>query len=111
MWGEDPQVERGGYARIFAEHAIPIDAYDPSALVLFPEIDAGADVPEITDACWNILGKSPADVMCSSSRMVVKRKGDNGRPSLPARLSLTKGPDVQRRRAVTGKMTALVLER
>jgi uncharacterized Fe-S cluster-containing radical SAM superfamily protein len=77
MWGEDPQVERGGYARLFAEHAIPIDAYDPSALVLFPEIDAGADVPEITDACWKILGKSPADVMCSSSRMVVKRKGDS----------------------------------
>src|SRR6478752_5638744 len=34
-----------------------------------------ADVPEITTACWGILHKSPSDVMCSSSRMVVKRKG------------------------------------
>ena len=26
-------------------------------------------------ACWDILGKSPASVVCSSYRMVVKRKG------------------------------------
>src|SRR5690606_41113510 len=39
------------------------------------EMDAAADVPEITEACWGILGKSPRDVMCASSRMVVKRKG------------------------------------
>jgi hypothetical protein len=29
---------------------------------------------EITTACWGILHKSPDDVMCASSRMVVKRK-------------------------------------
>jgi hypothetical protein len=44
-------------------------------LVLFPEMDAGCDVPEITEACWDILGKSPSSVMCASSRMVVRRKG------------------------------------
>ena len=33
------------------------------------------DVPEITEACWGILGKSPDSVMCATSRMVVKRKG------------------------------------
>jgi hypothetical protein len=75
MWGEDEPAERAGYARLFAEHAIPVDADDPAALVLFPEMDAGADVPEISEACWGILGKSPSDVMCASSRMVVKRKG------------------------------------
>jgi hypothetical protein len=32
-------------------------------------------VSEITTACWGILHKSPSDVMCASSRMVVKRKG------------------------------------
>ena len=74
MWGDGSQVERAGYARLFAEHRIPIDAYDPSALVLFPEMDPRADVPEISEACWDILGKSPNDVMCASSRMVVKRK-------------------------------------
>jgi predicted phosphodiesterase len=75
MWGEDAAAERDGYARLFAVHAIPVDARDPGALVLFPEMDRNADVPEITAACWDALGKSPADVMCATSRMVVKRKG------------------------------------
>jgi uncharacterized radical SAM superfamily Fe-S cluster-containing enzyme len=76
MWGADDLCrERAGYARLFAKHNIPIDAFDPAALVLFPEIDPGADVPEITEACWEVLHKSPQDVMCASSRMVVKRKG------------------------------------
>jgi hypothetical protein len=75
MWGEDEAAERAGYARLFAEHAIPVDADDPAALVLFPEMDAGADVPEITTACWDILGKAPDAVMCATSRMVVRRKG------------------------------------
>ena len=77
MWGDDLHSERAGYAQLFAEHAIPIDAFDPSALVLFPEMDTRVDVPEVTDACWDRLRKSPADVMCSSSRMVVKRKGEH----------------------------------
>ena len=85
MWGEDAAAERAGYARFFAEHGIPVDADDPGALVLFPEMDASADVPEITTACWSILGKSPDDVMCASSRMVVKRKGADR----PAVLSCT----------------------
>ncbi|HEY2184597.1 MAG TPA: radical SAM protein [Xanthobacteraceae bacterium] len=75
VWDDDPQAERAGYARLFLEYAIPLDANDPAALVLFPEMDANGDVPEITEACWGVLGKSPADVMCASSRMVVKRKG------------------------------------
>ena len=83
MWNDDPQSERDGYGRLFSEHGIPIDAHDPAALVLFPEMDANADVPEISEACWGILGKSPSDVMCASSRMVVKRKG-SARPGVLA---------------------------
>jgi hypothetical protein len=45
------------------------------ALMLFPEMDERAEVPEITEACWGILHKSPDSVMCASARMVVKRKG------------------------------------
>ncbi len=66
---------RAGYAALFAAHGIPVDANDPVALMLFPEMDAGRDVPEITEACWGILKKSPDSMMCASSRMVVKRKG------------------------------------
>ena len=57
------------------ELALPLDATDPVALVLFPEMDAAQDVPEITEACWGILGRSPDSVMCASSRMVVRRRG------------------------------------
>jgi MoaA/NifB/PqqE/SkfB family radical SAM enzyme len=72
----EPEDElRSGYARLFAEKGIPVDAHDPVRLMLFPEMDPHRDVPEITTACWGILHKSPDDVMCATSRMVVKRKG------------------------------------
>jgi uncharacterized Fe-S cluster-containing radical SAM superfamily protein len=73
--GQSEAEMRRGFARLFADHAIPIDAHDPVRLMLFPEMDADVDVPEITVACWGILKKSPDAMMCASSRMVVKRKG------------------------------------
>lgn len=73
---EDEAGERSGYGRLFAENDIKIDAADPARLVLFPEMDEHADIAEITAACWQILGSSPEDVMCATSRMVVHRKGE-----------------------------------
>ncbi len=75
LWGDSDAESRAGYAAFFARHGFEIDAFDPGQTVLFPEMDETVDVPEITTACWGILGKSPDDVMCASSRMVVKRKG------------------------------------
>jgi hypothetical protein len=72
--GEPEADLRAGFARLFGELDVDVDAFDPVRLVLFPEMDAGRDVPEITTSCWGILNKSPADVMCASARMVVKRK-------------------------------------
>ncbi len=74
---------RAGYARLFVELGLGSDASDPAALVLFPEMDRGADVPEITTACWGLLGKRPEQMMCASSRMVVKRRGEE-RPAVAA---------------------------
>jgi rSAM/selenodomain-associated transferase 1 len=73
--GESESDLRAGYAALFAREGMAIDASDPVALMVFPEMDQHGDVPEITDACWGILHKSPRDVMCATSRMVVKRKG------------------------------------
>jgi uncharacterized Fe-S cluster-containing radical SAM superfamily protein/predicted phosphodiesterase len=73
--GEVESLVRAGYARLCAQLGLTLDAHDPVALTLFPEMDARADVPEITQACWGLLGKSPSQMMCASSRMVVKRKG------------------------------------
>ncbi len=66
---------REGFKALFAQHGIGIDVTDPVALMLFPEMDARIDVPEITEACWGILHKSPQAMMCASARMVVKRRG------------------------------------
>jgi uncharacterized Fe-S cluster-containing radical SAM superfamily protein len=73
--GESEEAIRKGFAALFAEIGVDIDVDDPVALMVFPEMDAASDVPEITEACWGILGKSPESVMCATSRMVVKRKG------------------------------------
>jgi len=80
----EPEAEvRRGFAVLFRQLELAIDADDQRALTVFPEMDDVADVPEITDACWGILGKSPDSVMCATSRMVVKRKGA-ARPSVVA---------------------------
>ncbi|MGE3248633.1 MAG: radical SAM protein [Hyphomonadaceae bacterium] len=73
--GESEDALREGFRDLFKSRAIPVNAADPAALVIFPEMAPDADPPEITEACWGILDKSPADVMCASARMVVKRKG------------------------------------
>jgi hypothetical protein len=79
--GNETDVQaRAGYAALFAGLGLPVPP-----LVLFPEMDAGADVPEITTACWGILGVAPESMMCASSRMVVRRKG----ASAPAVLACT----------------------
>jgi uncharacterized Fe-S cluster-containing radical SAM superfamily protein len=75
LWSDDEAELRSGYRRLFATEGISINADSPSQLILFPEMDEHVDVPEITTACWGILDQSPDDVMCSSSRMVVRRKG------------------------------------
>ena len=75
LWGIDAAQARAGYAAFYARHRLKIDAQDPGATVIFPEMDETAEVPEISTACWGILDKHPDNVMCASSRMVVKRRG------------------------------------
>jgi sulfatase maturation enzyme AslB (radical SAM superfamily) len=74
-WNESEEEARAGYARLVSRHGWNIDASNPAELVLLPEMDGKHDVPEITTRCWAILRRSPGDMMCASSRMVVKRKG------------------------------------
>ena len=94
VWGETEAAARDGYARFYATHAFDIDAYNPGHTVLFPEMDETVEVPEITTACWGILGKSPDDVMCASSRMVVKRRGA-ARPTVLACTLLPYAPEFE----------------
>ena len=82
-WNQDENELRAGFSEMFGEQGIKIDAHDPVALTLFPEMDQGIDVPEITSARWDILGVDPGSLMCATSRMLVKRKGAS-KPSLVA---------------------------
>jgi hypothetical protein len=72
---EDEAAARDGYRALIASLGLALDAADPKQLVLFPEMIARDDPPEITTACWGILNKAPDSIMCASQRMVVRRKG------------------------------------
>jgi hypothetical protein len=69
--------------------------------MIFPEMDAKVDVPEITEACWGILHKSPADVMCATARMVVKYKGA-AHPTVVACTLFPYSPRIRSRRNPRG---------
>ena len=73
--GETETQVRSGFAALCQQMGIPLDVQDRRALVLFPEMDETQPVPEISTACWDLLGKSPDQMMCASSRMVVRRRG------------------------------------
>jgi hypothetical protein len=86
FWGETEQELRHGFGAMFAENGLTMDPQSPVDLVLFPEMDEMADVPEITTDCWGILNVSPDAMMCASSRMVVKRKGADKPVVMPCTL-------------------------
>lgn len=94
VWGETESDARSGYARLFERERFKINAQDSGQTVLFPEMDETVDVPEITTECWGILGKSPQQVMCASSRMVVKRRGAPS-PSVVACTLLPYSPEFE----------------
>ena len=86
FWNETQEELRTGYGAMFTDIGLTIDSNDPVDLVLFPEMDEMADVPEITTACWNILDVSPDAMMCATSRMVVKRRGADKPVVMPCTL-------------------------
>jgi predicted phosphodiesterase len=73
-WGETEAMMRAGFAQLFAHEAIALNAQDPAALVLFPEMDEASPSLPVTPAA---LAAVPPDkpLMCRTSRMVVYRKG------------------------------------
>ena len=94
LWNESETDLRAGFAELFARHRFDINAGSPDALVLFPEMEETGDVPEISVACWDVLGRTPESVMCASSRMVVKRKGAK-RPVVVACTLLPHAPEFE----------------
>lgn len=94
VFGDSDEDSRAGYAALFERQGYDIDAKNPGMTVLFPEMDETVEVPEITTACWGILNKNPDDIMCASSRMVVKRKGAE-KPAVLACTLLAYSPEFE----------------
>lgn len=76
MFSENEADARAGYSALIHAHRWRVAAANPGQLLLFPEMDERVDVPEITVACWSILDIHPDTMMCATSRMVVRRKGE-----------------------------------
>jgi len=83
MWNEDEEITRRNFKKFIDQYQLTLDSNNKNQLVTFAEMDEKQDTPEITTECWRILNKSPDTVMCSTSRMVVKKKG-NENPSVIA---------------------------
>ncbi|WP_018148458.1 radical SAM protein [Henriciella marina] len=91
---ESEAAARHGYGELIARLGLNIDPADPKTLVLFPEMLEGDSPPEITTACWGILDVDPADMMCASQRMLVRRKGA-GRATVTACTLLAYAPEFE----------------
>jgi hypothetical protein len=75
--GEEPEPAfQAGFSELFRQIGMEID--DPGQLILFPELRAsGGSSPEVGETCWRALSSRGRSVMCSTSRMVVHRKGES----------------------------------
>jgi sulfatase maturation enzyme AslB (radical SAM superfamily) len=76
MWGEDEDTTRNNFQKFIDQFNLKLNSKSKIQLVTFAEMDVNQDTPEITTDCWKILNKEPETVMCSTSRMIVKKKGE-----------------------------------
>ena len=83
MWNEDEETTRRNFKKFIDQYQLTLDSNNKNQLVTFVEMDEKQNTPEITTECWGILNKNPDTVMCSTSRMIVKKKG-NKNPSVIA---------------------------
>ena len=74
LWNEKEEDLRKNFGTFIKNNNLRLDTNSPKELVTFAEMDEKIDTPEITTSCWDILNKDPNDVMCSWSRMVVRKK-------------------------------------
>ena len=83
LWNEKEEDLRKNFGTFIKNNNLRLDTNSPKQLVTFAEMDEKIDTPEITTSCWDILNKDPNDVMCSWSRMVVRKKNSKN-PSVIA---------------------------
>ena len=75
LWNETEEELRKNFGIFVKNNHLKLNTNSKQELVTFAEMDESVDTPEITTSCWEILKKDPKDIMCSSSRMIVRKKG------------------------------------
>jgi len=83
LWNEKEENLRKNFGTFIKNNNLRLDTNSSKQLVTFAEMDEKIDTPEITTSCWDILNKNPNDIMCSWSRMVVRKKNSKN-PSVIA---------------------------
>ena len=83
LWNEKEEDLRKNFGTFIKNNNLRLDINSPKELVTFAEMDEKIDTPEITTSCWDILNKDPNNIMCSWSRMVVRKKNSKN-PSVIA---------------------------
>ena len=83
LWNETEEELRKNFGIFVKNNHLKLNTNSKQELVTFAEMDESVDTPEITTSCWEILKKDPKDIMCSSSRMIVRKK-DLKKPSVIA---------------------------
>ncbi len=89
LWGEQEDQLRDNFNKFIDKYNLKLDAKSEQQLVAFAEMDEKSDTPEITNCLLEYIRKNPDDIMCSWSRMVVKKKARKPSVSL-AHYFLTK---------------------
>ncbi len=94
QFNDTEEIIRDGFYKLFKKIKLRIDPYNKSQLIIFPIINSKKASIEITQDCWKILNKKPESIMCSNSRMIIKRKNEINTKVLPCTL-ITKDKDFE----------------
>jgi len=73
---EDEALYRENFDKVFKDQGIDLSSSKVD-LHLFTEMDAAKESVEVSQSCWQLLKKSPADQMCSHQRMIIKEKNSS----------------------------------
>ncbi len=106
--GQDEKNTRQEFQKLFKKINVKLNANNKEELVLFPVMNIKSTAKEITQECWSILDKNPDSIMCSNSRMVVKKKEDNKTKVLACTL-ITKDKDFELGKSLTSSKKKVFL--
>ena len=83
---------RKSFNQLFEKFKIRLDAFSNNDLIIFPEMTDNFFSQEISTECWGKVKIKPDELMCSNSRMIVKKKNKD-KPNVQACTLIPYHPD------------------